>query len=211
MVGSIDAVLTNAYVLELLWQGEAAEGDNEVRRHLKNLVSPLFLPTLLILADIFSQSTFASETAQSDIYPLWVDKANVDKSIGNIHKMNQLPVFENSLNKRLRLQHHNILEGSFTPNPNKPDQQVNIFQHYIQFQPRVRSQQQLLTPDDIINTVQERLKHISHSKKEFKIVRKDSEMLGLLKMKHAKSRGIPLMFYAIFKNFNMVYMRAYRM
>ena len=40
MVGSIDAVLTNAYVLELLWQGEAAEGDNEVHGHSKNLVSP---------------------------------------------------------------------------------------------------------------------------------------------------------------------------
>ncbi len=50
MVGLIDAVLTNAYVLELLWQGEAADGDNEVHGHLKKLVSPLFLPTLLILS-----------------------------------------------------------------------------------------------------------------------------------------------------------------
>ena len=174
MVGSIDAVLTNAYVLELLWQGEAAEGDNEVRGHLKNLVSPLFLPTLLILADIFSQSTFASETAQSDIYPLWDDKANVDKFIGNINKMSQLPVLENSLNKRLRLQHHNILEGSFTPNPNKPDQQVNILQYNIQFQPRVRSQQQPLTPDDIISTVQERLKQLTSS-----ILREAPSFLGM--------------------------------
>ena len=71
MVGSIDAVLTNAYILDLMWQDQAAEGDNEIRGHLKNLVSPLFLPTLLVLADVFSQSAFASETAQSDIYPLW--------------------------------------------------------------------------------------------------------------------------------------------
>jgi hypothetical protein len=28
LVGSIDAVLTNAYVLELLWQQQAADGDN---------------------------------------------------------------------------------------------------------------------------------------------------------------------------------------
>jgi hypothetical protein len=68
LVGSVDAVLTNAYVLELLWQEQAAEGDNEIRGHLKNLVSPLFLSTLLILADVFSQSAFTSEAAQSDLY-----------------------------------------------------------------------------------------------------------------------------------------------
>jgi hypothetical protein len=45
LVGSIDAVLTNAYVLELLWQQQAADGDGEVLGHLKNLVDPLFLPT----------------------------------------------------------------------------------------------------------------------------------------------------------------------
>ena len=49
LVGSVDVVLTNAYVLELLWQEQAAEGDNEIRGHLKNLVSPLFLSTLLLL------------------------------------------------------------------------------------------------------------------------------------------------------------------
>jgi hypothetical protein len=90
-------------------------------------------------SDIFSQSTFASETAQSDIHPQWDDKANVDKFIGNINKMNQLPVLETLLNKQLHFQHQNILEGSFTPNPNKPDQQVNILQYNIQFQPCVGS------------------------------------------------------------------------
>ena len=70
-----------------MWQDQAAEGDNEIRGHLKNLVSPLFLPTLLVLADVFSQSAFASETAQSDIYPLWDDKANIDKFIENVTKM----------------------------------------------------------------------------------------------------------------------------
>ena len=70
LVGSIDAVLTNAYVLELLWQQQAGDGDNEVCGHLTNLVDPLFLPTLVILADVFSHSAFASEIAQSDIYPL---------------------------------------------------------------------------------------------------------------------------------------------
>ena len=39
MVGSIDAVLTNAYILELMWQDQAAEGDNDIRGHLTNLVS----------------------------------------------------------------------------------------------------------------------------------------------------------------------------
>ena len=34
LVGSVDAVLTNAYVLELLWQEQAAEGDNEICGHL---------------------------------------------------------------------------------------------------------------------------------------------------------------------------------
>ena len=48
MVGSIDAVLTNAYILELMWQDQAAEGDNEIRGHLKNLVSPLFLADVLV-------------------------------------------------------------------------------------------------------------------------------------------------------------------
>ena len=67
LVGSIYAVLTNAYVLELLWQQQAADGDNEVRGHLKNLVDALFIPSLLILADMFSQSVFASEIAQSDM------------------------------------------------------------------------------------------------------------------------------------------------
>ncbi|CAB4039202.1 Hypothetical predicted protein [Paramuricea clavata] len=68
-------------------QEQAAEGDNEICGHLKNLVRMLFLSTLLILADIFSQSAFTSEATQSDLYPLWDDKANVDKFIGNITKM----------------------------------------------------------------------------------------------------------------------------
>ena len=136
MVRSIDAVLTNAYILELMWQDQAAEGENEIRGHLKNLVSPLFLPTLLILADVFSQSAFASETAQSDIYPLWDDKANIDKFIENVTKMKQVPILENPLNKRLRLHQPGIEKGVFTPNASKPNQQVNILQHDIHFQPQ---------------------------------------------------------------------------
>ena len=77
-------------------------------------MSPLFLSTLLILADVFSQSAFTSESAQSDLYPLWDDKANVDKFIGNITKMNEMPVLENPLNRRLRLQYRSIEEGNFT-------------------------------------------------------------------------------------------------
>ena len=115
LVGSIDAVLTNAYVLELLWQQQAGDGDNEVRGHLKNLVDPLFLPTLVILADVFSQSAFASEIAQSDIYPLWDDKANVEKFLQKVKKINEMSVLENSLNKHLRLHHTSIKNGVFTP------------------------------------------------------------------------------------------------
>jgi hypothetical protein len=81
----------------------------DVQGHLKNLVSPLFLPTLVILADVFNQSAFASEAAQSDIYPLWDDKANVDKFLGNINRMNDLPVLENPLNRRLQHHHLSIL------------------------------------------------------------------------------------------------------
>ncbi|CAB4020272.1 mimitin, mitochondrial, partial [Paramuricea clavata] len=161
LVDSVDAVLTNAYVLELLWQEQAAEGDNEIRGHLKNLVSPLFLSILLILADVFSQSAFTSEAAQSDLYPLWDDKANVNKFIGNITKMNEMPVLENPLNRRLRLQYPSIQEGNFTPNFSKPDQQVNILQHDVQFQPRVRHRSQPLTPDDIIRTTEDRLKQLT--------------------------------------------------
>ena len=40
LVGSMDAVLTNAYVLELLWLQQAADGDNEVCGHLKNFFHP---------------------------------------------------------------------------------------------------------------------------------------------------------------------------
>lgn len=118
LVGSIDAVLTNAYVLELLWQEQSADGDNEVRGHLKNLVNPVFLPTLVILADVFNQSAFASETAQHDIpvYPLWDDKANVETFLENIRRMNELPILENPLNKRLRIHHPSIAKGIFTPN-----------------------------------------------------------------------------------------------
>ena len=156
MVGSIDAALTNAYILELMWQDQAAEGDNEICGHLKNLVSPLFLPTLLVLADVFSQSAFARETAQSDIYPLWDDKANIDKLIENVTKMKQVPILENPLNKRLRLHQPGIEKGVFTPNASKPNQQVNILQHDIHFQPQVRGREQPLTPNVIMGTVEER-------------------------------------------------------
>lgn len=161
LVGSIDAVLTNAFVLELLLQEQSAEGDNEVRGHLKNLVNPVFLPTLVILADVFSQSAFASETAQHDIYPLWDDKANVEKFLENIKKMNELPVLKNPLNKRLRVHHPSIAKGTFMPNASKPDQQVNILQRDVRFQPRLRAEQQPLTPDAIIKTVEDRLKQLT--------------------------------------------------
>ncbi len=66
-----------------MWQEQSAEGDMDVQGHLMNLVSLLFLPMLLILADVFSHSALTSETAQSDIYPLWDDKANIDKFLEN--------------------------------------------------------------------------------------------------------------------------------
>jgi hypothetical protein len=135
LVGSIDDVLTNAYVLELLWQQQAADGDGEVLGHLKNLVDPLFLPTLVILADVFSQSAFAGEIAQSDIYPLWDDKANFEKFLQKVKKINEMSVLENPLNKRLRLHHTSIKNGVFIPNAGKPDQHVNLLQHDVQFQP----------------------------------------------------------------------------
>ena len=160
LVGSIDALLANAYVLELMWQEQSAEGDVDVQAHLKNLVCPLFLPTLLILADVFSHSAFASETAQSDIYPLWDDKANVDKFLENIKRINDLPVAENPLNRSLRLHLPSIATGHFTPNASKPDQQVNIMQYDVRFQPRLRNQQQS-TPDDITETVEVRTKQLT--------------------------------------------------
>jgi hypothetical protein len=64
---------------------------------------------------------FPSETAQFDIYPLWDDKANMDKFINNIKRMNDLPVLENPLNRRLPLHHPSIATGHFTPNASKPD------------------------------------------------------------------------------------------
>jgi hypothetical protein len=45
-----------------MWQEQSAGGNMDVQDHLKNLVSPLFLSTLLILADVFSQSVFQGET-----------------------------------------------------------------------------------------------------------------------------------------------------
>ncbi|CAB3977936.1 Hypothetical predicted protein [Paramuricea clavata] len=146
---------------EATYTEQAAEGDNEICGHLKNLVSPLFLSTLLLLADVFSRSAFTSEAAQSDLYPLWDDKANVDKFIENITKINEMPVLENPLNRRLCLQYPSIEEGNFTPNFSKPDQQVNILQHDVQFQPRVRHRPQPLTPDDIIRTTEDRLNQLT--------------------------------------------------
>ena len=80
-----------------MWQEQSANGDTDVQGHLKNLVSPLFLPILLILADVFSQSVFASEASQSDIYPLWDDKASVDRFLDNIKRINDLPLANNPL------------------------------------------------------------------------------------------------------------------
>ena len=71
-----------------------------------------------------------------------------------------MPVLENPLNRRLCLQYPSIEEGNFTPNFSKPDQQVNILQHDVQFQPRVRHRPQPLTPDAIIRTTEDRLKQL---------------------------------------------------
>jgi hypothetical protein len=164
LVGSVDVVLTNAYVLELLWQEQAAEGHNEICDHLKNLVSPLFLSTLLLLylpTYLVSPHSRVKLHGLIYIYPLWDDKANVDKFIGNITKMNEMPVLENPLNRRLRLQYPSIEEGNFTSNFSKPDQQVNFLQHDIQFQPRVRNRPQPLTPDDINRITEHRLKQLT--------------------------------------------------
>ena len=66
LVGSIDALLANAYVLELMWQEQSTNGDVDIQGHLKNLVSPLFLPTLLILlmylASLFLPANYPSLT-----------------------------------------------------------------------------------------------------------------------------------------------------
>ncbi|CAB4009843.1 Hypothetical predicted protein [Paramuricea clavata] len=151
-VGSVDVVLTNAYVLEQFWQEQAAEGDNEICGHLKNLVSPLFLSTFkyfYLPTYLVSPHSRVKLHSLIGLYPLWDDKANVDKFIGNITKMNEMPVLENPLNRRLRLQYPSIEEGNFTSNFSKPDQQVNFLQHDIQFQPRVRNRPQPLTPDNI--------------------------------------------------------------
>ena len=161
LVGSIDALLTNAYVLELLWQQQAADGDTEVRGHLKNLVDPLFIPSLLVLADVFSQSVFASEIAQSDIYPLWEDKENVERFLVNIKKINEIPILENPLNKRLQIHYPNVKNGMFTPNANKPDQFVNLLQNDVQFQPRLSGHQQVITLDVITETVEDRVKQLT--------------------------------------------------
>ena len=111
LVDFIDGLLTNANVLELLWQQQAADGDNEVCGHLKNLVDPLFITSLPILADVFSQSVFASEIAESDIYPLSDDKENVERFLVNIKKITEIPILENPLNKRLQIHYPNINNG----------------------------------------------------------------------------------------------------
>jgi hypothetical protein len=68
---------------------------------------------------------------------------------------------ENPLNKRLQLHHPSIKNGVFTPNADKPDQHVNILQRDVQFQPRVRGHQQILTPDEITANVEDRLKQLT--------------------------------------------------
>jgi hypothetical protein len=92
---------------------------------------------------------------------LWDDKANVEKILRKVKKINEMSVFENPLNKRLRLHHLSIKNGIFTPNAGKRDQHVNILQRHVQFQPRVRGHQQILTPDDITGTVEDRLKQLT--------------------------------------------------
>ena len=161
LVGSIDALLANAYVLELMWQEQSANGDTDVQGHLKNLVSPLFLPTLLILADVFSQSVFASEASQSDIYPRWDDKANVDRFLANIKRINDLPLADNPLNRRVRLHLPNIATGHFIPNASRPEQQINIMQYNVHFQPQLRNRERQLTPDEILQNVEDRMKQLT--------------------------------------------------
>ena len=168
MVGSIDAVLTNAYILQLVRQDQAAEGDNEIRGHLKNLVSPLFLPTLLVLVNSLVKLPNLIYTHCGTTKPISTN------SLKTLQKWKQVPILENPLNKRLRLHQPSIEKGVFTPNTRKPNQQVNILQHDIHFQPQVRGRGQPLTPDVIMGTVEERFTRLTSA-----ILRKASAFLAL--------------------------------
>ena len=88
--------------------------------------------------------------------------------------MKQVPILENPLNKRLRLHQPGIEKGVFTPNASKPNQQVNILQHDIHFQPQVRGREQPLSPDVIMGTVEERFTQLTSA-----ILRETSAFLAL--------------------------------
>ena len=134
----------------------------DIQGHLKNLVSPIFLPTLLILADVFSQSVFASEVSQSDIYSLWDDKANVDRFLANIKRINYLPLADNPLNRKVRLHLPNIATGHFMSNPSRPEQQRNIIQYNVHFRnPQLRNRVRQLTTDEITRSVEVRMKQLT--------------------------------------------------
>jgi hypothetical protein len=92
---------------------------------------------------------------------LWDDKTNVENFLQKVKKINEMSVLENPLNKRLRLHHPSIKNGVFTPNAGKPDQHVSLLQRDVQFQPRVKGHQQILTLDEITATVEDRLKQLT--------------------------------------------------
>ena len=85
-----------------------------------------------------------------------------------------MPIWENPLNKRLRLHQPSIEKGVFTPNGSKPNQQVNILQYDIHFQPQVRGREQPLTLDVVMGTVEERFTQLTSA-----ILRKASAFLAL--------------------------------
>ena len=49
----------------------------------------------------------------------------------------------------------------FTPNANQPDQSVNLLQNDVQFQPRLRGHQKVITLDVITETVEDRVKQLT--------------------------------------------------
>ena len=47
------------------------------------------------------------------------------------------------------------------PNPSKPEQQINIMQHNVHFQPQLRNRERQVTPDEITRCVEVRMKQLT--------------------------------------------------
>ena len=47
------------------------------------------------------------------------------------------------------------------PNPSRPEQQINIMQHNVHFQPQLRNRERKLTPDEITRSVEVRMKQLT--------------------------------------------------